>query len=227
MSKPNVPVIDDMVPMGVARKLAIVAHRSPERSIARRCGDQLSAIIDRAIGASSLVADTPVLDMRDFAWTESLRRNWRDIRSEADAAMLMDRDCRGGDWHKRALCSETGCVAELIAAIPGVHDAFVATLAPGAHAGLRRDTSKALISCHLGLKVPRDGDARMRIGNRVVRWAEGETIVFDASCDNEAWNDTGGTLTVLAIRFARPLCQPGKMIAALAVAAQRGRIDRR
>ncbi|OMJ30661.1 hypothetical protein BSZ14_17700, partial [Sphingomonas sp. Sph1(2015)] len=32
---------------------------------------------------SSLVPNDPVLDIRDFAWTAGLRRQWRAIRDEA------------------------------------------------------------------------------------------------------------------------------------------------
>ncbi|MEP7006106.1 MAG: aspartyl/asparaginyl beta-hydroxylase domain-containing protein, partial [Sphingomonas bacterium] len=69
------------------------------------------------------------------------------------------------------------------------------------------------VTCHLGLIVPRDGDVRMRVGNRVVRWAEGETLVFDDTYDHEVWNETSGTRALLLIQFERPLRRPGKWIA--------------
>jgi beta-hydroxylase len=47
----------------------------------------------------------------------------------------------------------------------------------------------------------------------VVRWAEGETLVFDDTYDHEVWNDTAGTRVVLLIQFRRPMRQPGKWIA--------------
>ena len=58
-----------------------------------------------------------------------------------------------------------------------------------------------------------NGDVRMRVGDRVVRWAEGETLVFDDTYDHEVWNDTAGTRVVLLIQFERPLRNPGKWIA--------------
>ena len=61
--------------------------------------------------------------------------------------------------------------------------------------------------------VPRDGDVRMRVDNRFVRWSEGETLVFDDTYDHEVWNETSGTRVVLLIQFARPLRNPGKWIA--------------
>src|SRR3546814_18910846 len=47
-------------------------------------------------------------------------------------------------------------------------------------------STKGLLTCHLGLIVPRDGDVRMRIGDRIIRW-EGETLVFDDTHPHEVW----------------------------------------
>ena len=46
-----------------------------------------------------------------------------------------------------------------------------------------------------------------------MRWAEGETLVFDDTYQHEVWNDTDGTRVVLLIQFERPLRNPGKWIA--------------
>ena len=75
--------------------------------------------------------------------------------------------------------------------------------------------TKGLLTCHLGLIVPRDGDVRMRVDDRIVRWAEGETLLFDDTYDHEVWNDTGGTRVVLLIQVNRPLRQPGRFFADL------------
>lgn len=53
----------------------------------------------------------------------------------------------------------------------------------------------------------------MRVHDRIVRWAEGETLVFDDTYNHEVWNDTGGTRVVLLIQFERPLRNPGKWFA--------------
>ncbi len=107
----------------------------------------------------------------------------------------------------------------LVERIPGLNSAFFSILAPGTHIPAHRGVSKGLITCHLGLIVPRvgagDGDVRMRVHDRVVRWAEGETLVFDDTYDHEVWNDTDGTRVVLLIQFERPLRNPGKWIADL------------
>ena len=93
------------------------------------------------------------------------------------------------------------------------NSASFAILPPGAHVPMHRGATRGLVTCHLGLIVPRDGDVRMRVGDRMVRWAEGETLVFDDTYDHEAWNDTGGIRVVLRVRVRRPLRQPGRWFA--------------
>ena len=57
----------------------------------------------------------------------------------------------------------------------------------------------------------------MRIGGRVVRWAEGETLVFDETRPHEVWNDTAEARVVLVVRFRRPLRPPVRWLADLLV----------
>ena len=53
------------------------------RPLIIRVGKHLRGVFDRMIASSSLVANDPVLDVRDFAWTAGLRENWAAIRDEA------------------------------------------------------------------------------------------------------------------------------------------------
>lgn len=204
-----------------------------------RLGKALRGIFDKLIGGSSLVATTPVLDSADFAWTAMLREQWRAIRDEAVHVALrgaaapslatISPDHRAiaevDKWRSfflfgygyaieenLARCPRT---AELIAQIPGLNSAFFSILAPGTHIPDHRGVTKGLITCHLGLIVPVDGDVRMRVDEQIVRWAEGETLVFDDTYRHEVWNDTSGTRVVLLIQFERPLRQPGKWFADL------------
>ena len=207
------------------------------RPLIIRIGKHLRGIFDRLIASSSLVSNDPVLDVRDFAWTQSLRANWQAIRDEAIAVALrgdaspslatISPDHRAiaevDKWRSFFLwgygyriddnadrCPRT---AALVEQIPGLNSAFFSILAPGTHIPEHRGVTKGLITCHLGLIVPRDGDVRMRVHDRVVRWAEGETLVFDDTYDHEVWNDTAGTRVVLLVQFARPLRNPGKWLA--------------
>ncbi|AXJ97021.1 aspartyl/asparaginyl beta-hydroxylase domain-containing protein [Sphingomonas sp. FARSPH] len=192
-------------------------------------GGWLRAVIDRTIAASSLVSTAPVLDMRTFGWTALLRDRWRAIRDEAmrivPPAQGAVRSVALWEHGDRVVETLVRCpvTAAAIAAIPGLDGACFAILAPGAHVPARRGVSKALVTCHLGLVVPRDGDVRMRVGDRYLRWAEGETLVFDDSCAHESWNDAAAMRMVLEVRFRRPLRQPGRWLAdAVLKAARRG-----
>jgi len=218
-------------------KPTLAAERN--RPLIIRYGKHLRGLFDRLIASSSLVSNEPVLDMRAFAWTAMLRDHWADIRDEAIAVALrgeaspslatISPDHRAiaavNMWRSfflwgysypiednLAQCPKT---AAIVARIPHLNSAFFSILAPGTHIPAHRGVTKGLITCHLGLIVPRDGDVRMRVGDRVVRWAEGETLVFDDTYDHEVWNDTAGTRVVLLIQFERPLRRPGKWIADL------------
>ena len=53
----------------------------------------------------------------------------------------------------------------------------------------------------------------MTLDDRVLRWAEGETLVFDDSYAHECWNEAGSPRTVLHLQFRRPLRQPARWLA--------------
>lgn len=209
----------------------------PDRPRLLRWGKHLRGVFDRLIARSSLISNDPVLDMRDFAWTAALRDNWRTILAEAKTVALIRNaapplatvspDHRAiahvDQWRSFFLwgygyridenADRCPATTRLVEAIPGLNSAFFSILAPGSHIPAHRGVTKGLVTCHLGLIVPQDGDVRMRVGDRVVRWAEGETLVFDDTYDHEVWNDTGSTRVVLLIQFKRPLAQPGKWLA--------------
>jgi beta-hydroxylase len=192
---------------------------------ARTLRHRIGRLFDGLIASQSLAATDPVLDVRDFAWTALLRRDWRAIREEAVATAQngltpLWRDGAATVDHAQR-CPHT---LAALHAIPGLYDAAFATLAPGIHIPARRGATKGLITCHLGLVVPRDGGARMRVRDRILRWAEGETLIFDDSFDHEIHNDAGGQRIVLRIRFARPLRRPGQWAAAAALRLLPGRI---
>ena len=207
------------------------------RPLIVRLGKHLRGVFDRLIASSSQAANDPVLDVRDFPWTAALRDNWQAIRDEV-VAVALRRDAAPSlatispdhraiaevdMWRSFFLwgygypvdenlvrCPAT---AKVVGQVPGLNSAFFSILAPGTHIPDHRGVTKALITCHLGLIVPRDGDVRMRVDDRIVRWAEGETLVFDDTYNHEVWNDTDGTRVVLLVQFGRPLRQPGKWIA--------------
>ncbi len=208
------------------------------RPLVIKVGKKLRRRFDRVIAASSLVPNEPVLDAGDFPWMAMLRERWEAIREEARrvaleveapslAAISPDHGAIAevGKWRSfflwgygypipanLARCPVTSAV---VASVPGLNSAFFSILAPGTHIPDHRGVTKGLITCHLGLIVPADGDVRMRVGDRVVRWGEGETLVFDDTYRHEVWNESSGTRVVLLIQFKRPLRPPGRWVAGL------------
>ena len=235
------PLVPELTVISGAPAAGAPMQAEKGRPLVIRYGKHLRGLFDRLIGGSSLVPTDPVLDMRDFAWTALLREHWRTIRDEAIAVALrgeaspslatISPDHRSiaevNKWRSFFLwgygyridenadrCPQT---AALVERIPGLNSAFFSILAPGTHIPAHRGVSKGLITCHLGLIVPKGGpgDVRMRVHDRVVRWAEGETLVFDDTYSHEVWNETDGTRVVLLIQFERPLRNPGKWFADL------------
>jgi beta-hydroxylase len=210
-----------------------------KRSLALRAGKRLRRVFDPLIRTSSLVSNAPVLDVRAFPWTRDLRDQWQAIRDEAVRVALpegaapplaaiapdpftlaaVDR------WRSLVLCgygyaidanlARCPATAQALRGIPGLTNAMFSIIAPGTHIPAHRGVTKGLITCHLGLVVPRDGDVRMRLDNRMLRWAEGETLVFDDTYPHELWNDAGSTRVILVLQFKRPLRQPGRWAADL------------
>jgi aspartyl/asparaginyl beta-hydroxylase (cupin superfamily) len=184
----------------------------PGRPLILRIGKHLRGLFDRMIAASSLVANDPVLDMRHFGWTALLRDQWHTIRDEAAAVALQGQpapslatispDHRAiaevDKWRSFFLwgygypiednLARCPATQALVARIPGLNSAFFSILAPGTHIPAHRGVTKGLITCHLGLFVPRDGDVRMRVGDRIVRWAEGETTRCGTTAPARAWS---------------------------------------
>lgn len=158
---------------------------------------------DRVIGASSLVSTAALLDVREFAWTQELREQWRAIRVEATAVT------GDGEVTDRYF----PVTAALLSQVPGLYAARFERVVPGVQANLRGFADRALLTCHLGLVVPRNGDLRMRLGGRTVRWAEGETLLFDATQAQGRWNDGGEAGMLLSLQLRRPLRQPARWLA--------------
>jgi beta-hydroxylase len=165
--------------------------------------DWLRDRLDRVIGASSLVSTAPLLDVREFGWTGALRRDWRAIADEARRAGA------GG----RVTSDDCPATAAALADVPDLHDARFEHLSPGMVHLPRCPAGRALLTCHLGLVVPRDGDVRMQLGGRVARWAEGETLLFDAGQAQWRCNESERPALVLAVTLRRPLRQPGRWLA--------------
>ncbi len=209
----------------------------PRRPLVVRVGKKLRRHVDSLVARSSLVPNAPVLDPADFAWTARLRDAWQTVRDEAIAvtrnpdavpalaAISPDHKRIAADdkWRSFFLVGYGQTIADnvarcprtaaLLAQIPGLNSGFFSILKPGTHIPAHRGVTKGLLTCHLGLQVPRGDGLRMRVGGETVGWSEGGTLLFDDTYEHEVWNDTDETRIVLLVQFERPLAQPGRAVA--------------
>ncbi|MBD2841832.1 aspartyl/asparaginyl beta-hydroxylase domain-containing protein [Erythrobacter rubeus] len=195
--------------------------------------------LNAVIASSSLIDDRPVFGASEFDWTQPLTDEWESIRDEA-LAIYEHRDAipplreispdhrrimRDNSWRSFFLIgyghrqeeniARAPRTAELVSRIPGLNSAFFSILAPGARIVPHRGVTKAFITAHLGIKVPRDRESCwLRVGNERLSWREGEWTVFDDTYEHEVHNDTDETRIVLLCQVARPLKAPGSWVAA-------------
>ena len=226
---------------------AAVPERSvPQMPLLFRFGKKMRHRIGAVIARSSRVGDTPVYDTRLFPWIAQLEERWPEIRAEVDA--LLDREdgipplaaispdhrriAPPGKWksfflwgygyrneENIARCPKT---AAAVAGIPGLNSAFFSILAPGAHIPRHRGVTKAILTAHLALIVPkRRQGCRMQVEDRMLRWDEGRTLVFDDTYYHEVWNDTDEQRVILLIQFRRPAGLLGRLVGGLFLAAVR------
>jgi len=205
-----------------------------------RMGKKMLPRINRLIADRSLISNAPVLSADLFPWMARIEAEWQTIRTEMEgvlrhqqavpplAAISPDhgRIAKDGKWRSFFLfgygyrldanCARAPRTAALVAGIPGLNSAFFSILAPGAHIPRHTGVTKAIITCHLGLKVPaRAQDCRMDVVGHVVHWEEGKCLVFDDSQNHEVWNDTDETRVVLLLQFRRPARGLGRLIGGL------------
>ncbi len=220
---------------------------APDEPLLMRFGRYvLQPLVDAAVARSSRVGNPPVYDTRTFPWVATLERHWREIEREA-AAALEDLDAvpplaeispdhrpiaPAGKWRSYFLygygySDEANCracprTAALVSAIPGLNSAFFSVLVAGTQIPPHTGVTKALLTCHLGIRVPRAADkCRMRVADRIVSWRAGQALVFDDTFEHEVANDTDETRIVLLVQFRRPVGPLGRIVGGLFLGAVR------
>jgi aspartyl/asparaginyl beta-hydroxylase (cupin superfamily) len=208
----------------------------PKRGFVYRTGKKLRPWFDSVLARSSAVGNPPIFDAATFPWTADLEANWEAIRAEAfkvlegeeipilpdispDHGRLgADRKWKsfflfGYGYKVEANCEKCPVTAALVSKTPGLNSAFFSILAPGAHIPRHRGVTKSLITCHLGVAVPKDWESvRMTVHDQMAHWREGKCLVFDDTYFHEVWNETDETRVVLLVQFERPMRQPGRAI---------------
>jgi aspartyl/asparaginyl beta-hydroxylase (cupin superfamily) len=205
-----------------------------------RLGKKLRHRVSAVVARSSKVGDQPVFDPKLFPWIAEVETRWTDIRGELEALLdkreaippLADispdhrRIAPPNKWKSFFLhgygyrveenlrrCPKT---AAIVARVPGLNSAFFSILDPGAHIPRHRGVTKALLTAHLGLVVPEQGErCRMQLHDRMLTWSEGQTLVFDDTFHHEVSNDTDELRAVLLIQFRRPVGLIGRLVGGL------------
>ena len=202
---------------------------------------------DRLLMRSAVTKEYQIFPNSLFPWTDYLKAQTPIIRAEAEA-LLRDRMsvpsvreispdhakiAVDDKWRSFFLwgygvkikdncvkCPET---ARILENIPGLLTAFYSVMLKGAHVPRHTGPTKAILTTHLGLIIPREREkCHMTVGddNNVV-WKEGEITIFDDMFPHEVWNDTDEDRIILLIHIKRPLKFPGSVLRDLFFAALR------
>ena len=95
----------------------------------------------------------------------------------------------------------------------GILTAFFSVLLTGSHIPRHTGPTKAILTAHLGLTMPRNPEAcRVQVDDRDVTWEEGRVVVFDDMYPHEVWNDSSDDRVVLLLHVKRPQRFPGSLV---------------
>jgi beta-hydroxylase len=207
-------------------------------------GEWLLDRLDRLVARASKLGDPAFFTNDDFLWSYGLEANWRAIRRELDDVLRYrddlpnfqdistDQESITDDdrWKTFFLYgfgfrSETNCelcpeTTRLVESVPGMKTAMFSILAPGKHIPDHNGPYKGIVRYHLALKVPELREhCRIRVGDEIVSWVEGESLIFDDTYEHEVWNDTGDERAVLFLDVVRPLRFPMNILNWLVITA--------
>ena len=213
------------------------AHGKPwRRSLVHRLGKAFLRAITNFQGRHSLIPATPVLANDIFDWTPRLAAGYAQIRPEFEAVWQHPEDIpafhqispdqarisTGTSWKTYALyvfgqpiatnCRACPATAALLASLPGLQNAWFSILAPGYHIPAHKGPTRALVRCHLGLRVPAHYQrCWIRVEQEILNWREGELLLFDDTYEHEVLNDTDEFRAVLFIDIDRPMDALGSL----------------
>ncbi|USI72350.1 aspartyl/asparaginyl beta-hydroxylase domain-containing protein [Sphingomonas morindae] len=212
----------------------------PKRPLVMRLGLWLQPRINRLSARSSKIGNEAFYDTAHFPWVAQLEAQWEAIREEAlrvsqdlskvpplaeispdhrriaPAGMWRSFFLYGYGYRVEANCEAAPVTARLLKSVPGLNSALFSILKPGTHIPAHTGVSKAILTCHLGLRVPAErARCRMRVGEEQTLWEEGKAFVFDDMFNHEVWNDTDEVRIVLLVQFRRPMRPLGRAIGEL------------
>jgi beta-hydroxylase len=204
--------------------------KKARRRRVKRFGKWFTGVLGRFLATQSLIGNEPVLDNRHFPFLGTFASNWERIRDEAKS-ILEFREAVPGfqeispdqkkiatdkNWRTFILygfgikleknCRHAPFTSSLLEKVPGLQTAWFSILSPGYHIPAHTGVSKGIVRAHLGLIIPKDAEkCRLRVGDRIKVWHEGEIFVFDDTYEHEVWNDTPEERVILLFDFDRPM----------------------
>ncbi len=186
--------------------------------------------VDRFLARHSAVPTTPFLPADDFPQVKSLEANWQAIRDDLDSVMRRPGDIPtfhemspdqarisfGDNWKTYVFyvfgerieenCRACPSTAAILDGLPNLQNAWFSILAPGYHIPPHRGPTKAVVRCHLGLRIPAEAEAcRIRVGDQTRHWRAGRCLCFDDTFEHEVHNATEEARVVLFLDLDRPL----------------------
>lgn len=217
-----------------------------DRDLVISAGLRVLPMFDSLLMRFNAIEEHQVFSEGRFGWVKELEANWPAIRAEADRVLedrksipplrelspdhhliAVDDSWRsfflwgyGTKWRKNCeRCPETARVLERI---PDLLSAFFSVMLAGAHVPRHTGPTKAILTAHLGLIVPKDREhCLMQVGGHEVRWDEGRVVVFDDMYPHEVWNTTSEDRIILLLHVKRPLRFPGSLLRDIFFAALR------
>jgi beta-hydroxylase len=210
------------------------AATPPPPRLGIKLGKLVLRTVDRFFARHSKVPTTPFIDATLFSDLQPLKAAWREIDAELTPLLAarekipafhqlsqdQARISRGDHWKTFAFyvfgdrvnenCGQCPRTAALLDQLPGLQNAWFSILAPGYHIPPHRGPSRAVIRCHLGLRIPAAREqCWIRVDRERATWQAGELMCFDDTYEHEVHNDTEETRVVLFIDFDRPLDRIG------------------
>ena len=193
-------------------------------------GKMVMRAADRFLARHSRVPVTPFLANNLFPQARILEDNWQAIRDDLELVLRRPEDIpafhemspdqvrisRGDNWKTYVFyvfgqrigenCQACPATAALLDRLPNLQNAWFSILAPRYRIPPHRGPTKAVVRCHLGLRVPaRAQECWIRVGGERRHWQTGRCLCFDDTYEHEVGNDTDELRAVLFLDLDRPL----------------------
>jgi len=207
------------------------------RKKVKKYGKKLIYGLEKTLARASLVDNKPFAETTEFPHLLEIEKNWRQILAEVET-VLQQRDAipgfqeispdqkklaTGTNWRTFFLYGfgtpfaknsrQAPETTRLIEHAEKLQTAWFSILAPGYHIPHHRGVTKGILRYHLGLIIPKDHEkCRIRVGEEIRPWRQGQGFVIDDTFDHEVWNDTPEERVILIVDFDRPMKWWGRLI---------------